>query len=315
MVSLLQRPILIGGLALTAGAGLLSSLDPGIAHFGSTAVGGAIALGTGFWWLKLKSKPAVQPLLPFTPVDSAAVEKAIADVESQINHLTAELEADLPATDTPVFHLRQRLATLVAELKRQEVRLAIMGGRSVGKTSLAQLLQSQVTDGNLSDNLGSNLGLSIQKPDLAPAQTGSDRTISIPTSITAEVENADLVLFLTAGDLTDVDFQILKQLIAKNHRILLLFNKQDQFLPDDRPVILQQMRDRMALLLATEDVIAVTVQPALMKVRQHQPDGTFVEQLKQPTPNIGRLQQRMQHLLTHESQQIIFATLKRQAQP
>ncbi|HEY9643236.1 MAG TPA: DUF697 domain-containing protein [Coleofasciculaceae cyanobacterium] len=305
MVSLLQRPILIGGLGLATGAWLLGSLDPGLMH-SSTAVLGTLGLGAGLWWLKLRSQPADRPLLPFTPVDRTAVEKALAEVESQIERLALELQADsVDATPAPVLRLRQQLAALSAELGRKDVRLAIMGGRSVGKTALTQLLQARADTGS---PVPIQKALSIQKTE--PPQPEGDRS----PSVTAEVENADLVLFLTAGDLTDSELQILKQLIAKNHRLLLLFNKQDQYLPADRPVILQQIRDRMATLLAAEDVIATTAHPAPVKVRQHQPDGTFSEHFEQPAPDVAVLQQRMQAIFTHESQTIIFATLKRQAQ-
>ncbi len=120
--------------------------------------------------------------------------------------------------------------------------------------------------------------------------------------------------FVTAGDLTDSEFQTLKQLIAKNHRILLLFNKQDQYLPDDRPVILQRLRDRMQNLLTAEEVLAVSAQPAPVKVRQHQADGSVTERFEQPQPDVASLLQQIQQILTQESQQLIFATVKRQAQ-
>ncbi|MBD3884409.1 DUF697 domain-containing protein [Phormidium tenue FACHB-886] len=299
MTPVLRKPILMGGLGLTAGTLLLGSLDfsPFHFHFGGIIMWGALALSSGLWWLKQQSKPALKPLMPFTPVDRTAAETALAEVEARIGKLAIELNPEQPAeTAAPVVQLRQQLAQLTQGLERRTARLAITGGRSVGKTALTRLLQGESA-------------LAMGKSAAAePAESAAAGALD------AEVENADLVLFLTAGDLTDSEFQTVKQLIAKNHRILLLFNKQDQYLPDDRPVVLQRLRDRMQGLLAPEDVLPVMTQPASIKVRQHQADGTIAERLEQPQPDIAGLQQRAQQILTNEAQQLIFATVKRQAQ-
>ncbi len=262
---------------------------------GTSAVWGAVALGSGLWWLNQKRR--IEPLLlPFTPVDRTTVEKALASVEAQINHLSTELNASLPETAALILKLRQQLVDLTAELDRKNICLAFLGGRSVGKTTLTQLLGDR--------------SVTIQKTDSSKAES----EFYSADSAVADAENADLVMFLTTGDLTDSEFQTLKQLLVQNHRILLLFNKQDQYLTADRPVILQQIRDRMAGLLATEDIMAIATQPVPVKVRKHQPDGTVKERFEQPAPDITILQQRLQQVLTHESQQLVLATVKRQAQ-
>ena len=297
MTPVWQKPILIGGLGLTAGTLLLGSLDFSPLHLdlGGMVMWGAIAIGSGFWWLNQR-KPAVKLLMPFQPVDRTAAEKALAEVNARIDKLTAELNLEQAETSAPVIRLRQQLADLTKELERTSVRLAIMGGRSVGKTALTQLLQTHES----ALEVGKTPQLEADRTDSALAQS--------------EVENADLLLFMTAGDLTDSEFQTLKQFIAKNHRILLLFNKQDQYSPDDRPVILQRLRDRMQNLLTAEEVLAVSAQPSPLKVRQHQADGSITERFEQPQPDVSSLLSQVQQILTRESQQLIFATVKRQAQ-
>ncbi|MBW4660713.1 MAG: DUF697 domain-containing protein [Drouetiella hepatica Uher 2000/2452] len=300
MIPLLQKPLLVGGLGLTAGVWLLGSLDPHMIGMGSSAVWSAVALGSGLWWLNQKRR-VERPLLSFTPVDRTAVEKALAEVEVQINHLSTELNASLPETAVLIVNLRQQLAALATELERKSIRLAFLGERSVGKTTLTQLL--------------SDSSISVQKTSIQSTASALDQPeFYSADSAVADAENADLVMFLTTGDITDSEFQTLKKLLVKNHRILLLFNKQDQYLIADRPVILQQIRDRMAGLLATEDIMAIAAQPVPIKVRKHQPDGTFEERFEQPAPDVAILQQRLQQVLTQESQQLILATVKRQAQ-
>lgn len=300
MIPLLQKPLLVGGLGLTAGVWLLGSFDPHMIGMGSSAVWSAVALGSGLWWLNQKRR-VERPLLPFTPVDRTAVDKALAEVEVQINHLSTELNANLPETAVLILNLRQQLAALATELERKNIRLAFLGERSVGKTTLTQLLGDS--------------SISVQETGIQPTDSASDKPeFYSADSAVAYAENADLVMFLTTGDITDSEFQILKKLLVRNHRILLLFNKQDQYLTADRPVILQQIRDRMMGLLATEDIMAIAAQPVPIKVRKHQPDGTIEERFEQPAPDIAILQQRLQQVLTQESQQLILASVKRQAQ-
>ena len=301
MTPVWQKPILIGGLGLTAGTLLLGSLDFSPLHLDlGAAMWGAIALGSGFWWLNQR-KPAAKPLMPFQPVDRTAAEKALAEVNARIDKLAAELNPAQAETSVPVVRLRQQLADLTKDLERTRVRLAIMGGRSVGKTALTQLLQTHES------------ALGVGKTPQIEADR-AESTAASELAQSAEVENADLLLFMTASDLTDSEFQTLKQLIAKNHRILLLFNKQDQYLPDDRPVILQRLRDRMQNLLTAGEVLAVSAQPSPLKVRQHQADGSITERFEQPQPDVTGLLSLVQQILTRESQQLIFATVKRQAQ-
>jgi uncharacterized protein (DUF697 family) len=301
----LRRPILVGGLGLTFGALLLDQLGPSVLDFGGTAVWGAIALGSGVWWWKQQTNQNRDLLqLPLTPVDRSMVDKALTDVEARINQLVAELNPDaIESNQTDlVTTLRQRLAALHADLDRQSLRIAVIGGKAVGKTTLAQLLKVQDLAPNLS---------TIDHPSQSSGMTTEPQAMEVASS---EVETADLILFVTTGDLADSELQTMQQLMAQRHRILLIFNKQDQYLPDDRPVILQSLRERVKELLPADDVIAISAQPAAIKVRRYQTDGTMQEAVEQPTADVASLQERLRVLLTQQGPQLVPATVLRQAQ-
>ena len=276
MASLLQRPILIGGLGLTFSVWLLDQFFPVVPDFAGTALWMAIALGSGFWVFQKRSKKVELKSLAF-PVDRAKAEKALVAVEARINQLAQEISTE----SAPVLNLRQQLTQLTTELNRQEIRTAIMGGKSVDKTTLAKLL----------------LGVAIEE-----------------TESLENVVGADIVLFLATGDLTDSEFQTVQSLMAQNHRVILALNKQDQYLPGDRPVILQQFHEKMQDILSAEDIVAIATQPAAFKVRQYQPDGSVQERLEQPQADIAPLQERLNEILAQQSQSLIFATSYRQAQ-
>jgi uncharacterized protein len=276
MTSLLQRPILVGGLGLTFSVWLLDQFFPVVPDFAGTALWLAIALGSGFWVFQKRGKTVDLKPVGFS-VDRAKVEKALAAVETHINRLAQEISTEAE----PVLNFRQQLVHLTADLSRQEMRTAIMGGKSVGKTTLAKLLSGVTIEGH--DSL-------------------------------EEVVGADVVLFLATGDLTDSEFQTVQGLMAQNHRVILALNKQDQYLPGDRPVILQQFHEKMQEILGADDIVAIATQPAAFKVRQYQADGSVQERLEQPGADIAPLQERLNQVLAQQSQSLIFATSYRQVQ-
>jgi GTPase SAR1 family protein len=286
---LLRKPILLGGLGLTAGAWLLHGLDPSVIHLGSSAVWSAIAVSSGLWWLKaqLPKSPEPEPI-SMQMIDQAMVEKSLKAVETQIERLARELGE---AGEATIQSLQQQLAALRQQGERQTVELAVLGSRAVGKTALLKAL-------NLVDS----------------AQPVESTLRQAAEPLSADVTKADLVLFVTTGDLTDSEFQTIQQLVQNHHRLLLVFNKQDQYLPADRPVILQQLHARLQSLIPAENLVAVSAQPAPIKVRQHQADGTIQERVEQPQPDLEALQTRLQELLTTEAQSLILATSFRQAQ-
>ncbi|NJO79007.1 MAG: DUF697 domain-containing protein [Cyanobacteria bacterium RM1_2_2] len=303
--NLLRRPILIGGLGLTVGAWVLHGFDPSIVHLGSTAIWSAIAVGSGLWWLKQQPGQASKAVqMPLQPIDRSRVEQAFSRVEAQIEQLKKEL--GMAAVEQPVAEpvlveqLRQRLADLKTQTNRQEMRLAVLGSRSVGKTTLMQRLS----------------GLSMEQTSLVGEGTlPREGTLSeTNASLSTEITNADLVLFVTTGDLTDTEFQTIQQLVQTHHSLLLVFNKQDQYLPADRPVILQQLRERVQDFVIAENVVAITAQPSPMKVRQQQADGSMQERIDYPEPDLAALQERLQQVVASETEALSLATVYRQAQ-
>lgn len=224
------------------------------------------------------------------------MDKTLAAVEQRISQLIAE-QGDGAEVHPSITAFRDQLAFLSQSLERQQLSLSFLGGRSVGKTTLAQLIQGEA------EAQSAHSDAQVEPQSESQGDSHSE-----------DVTAADLVLFLTTGDVTDSDFQTIKTLLAQRHRVLLVFNKQDQYLSDDRPVILQQLRDRMAGILAAEDVIAVSAKPAPVKVRQVQADGSMEERLEYPEPEIAALQARMNQVLTSEKQQLVYATVVRQAE-
>lgn len=287
-MAVMRRPILIGGIGLSFSLWALESFHHSIDQVDEWGMLGALALGAGFWLFRKQGKK-VQLQLDAPPVDREAAEKAIAKVETVISQLEAEAQ-----NHDAIPQLRDQVAQLKAELDRKELSLAVTGGKTTGKTTLIHLLAS---------SLVSHLKQSVTIKETPALFTGNGDDSAKAVAIAS-----DLVLFVTNGDLTDSEYEFLQQLKAANHRVLLVFNKQDQYLPEDRAVVVQQLQQRMG-----GDVVAIAASPKAVKVRQHQTDGSVNEWLEEQTPEITALTAQVSEILAAESQKLVVATTWRKA--
>ncbi|WP_449314288.1 YcjF family protein [Richelia sinica] len=283
----LRRPILVGGLGLSFSLWMLDSWHDSIVRVGEFGLLSALAVGGGLWLLK-QNRPVGEQLDDML-VDRASVESAIAKTTAIINQLVQE------AVNHPTLtKLREQLNQLHWELERKELKFAVTGGKSVGKTTLVNVLN------NVEDEYGKSLHLTETAPLFTDLHNNSDAvTLSAVTE-------ADMVLFLTNGDLTDSEFQVLQQLKTAKQPTLLVFNKQDQYMPDERGIVLQSLQQRVQ-----GDVVATAASPVPVKVRKHQADGSVQEWMEQPAPDIQQLTQRLAQVVAEQGQQLVNCTTMR----
>ncbi len=283
----LRKPILVGGVTLSIGLWLWNSLQHSLIEVGEWGLLGAMTVGAGFWLLRRKT--AGKQLLAelSLPVKREEVEQAIAE----INQLVKDLEAEAP--DWDITQLKQEVDRLPTLLQRQDLQIAITGGKTVGKTSLIGTLA------------GSKFPTEIDWLETEALLTENEQQ-----EITAKEKalGSDLVLFLVAGDLTDAEWQILQQLRQSRQRVLLIFNKQDLYTSEERIYIEQQLQQRVAEIIPSEDIIAIATVPKSIKVLQQQADGSVQESREQPEAQISNLNSRLTTILAQEREQLIWAT-------
>jgi uncharacterized protein len=296
-MSINLRPWIIGGLGLAGSIWVLDGITDWLGDWVP-----AIVIGSGLTWGYLKFKgapPLVQPMSA-KPITVDRVKVAVAEAEGVVNQLATAM-ADGTGTAANLSALRLQIHDLLHGLDRPEIRLAVMGGQGVGKTSLTTLLQTDWI---------ANISQQLQLKD-TPAlfQPQADADAATPDHRAWQLgRTADLVMFLTDGDLTASQMQVLQQLTDLHKRTVLIFNKQDQYLPQEQTQILAQLRDRVAALIRPEDVIAIATQPRPIKVRQHQADGSVKEWLEEPLTDIAPLTDRLTAILLKEGQKLVLAS-------
>ena len=86
-------------------------------------------------------------------------------------------------------------------------------------------------------------------------------------------QQVDIILFVIAGDLTNVEYNALCQLREAGKPMILVFNKIDQYPETDRQAIYEKIRDeRLNQLLSAEEIVLVAASPlvteALLTIRR-----------------------------------------------
>ncbi|MDJ1178318.1 DUF697 domain-containing protein [Roseofilum sp. BLCC_M91] len=285
MATLIRRPLLVGGLGLGAILWLWANIQSSVSEWGEWVTLGAIAWGGIWWWRQNSASIPVETVT--SPVNRETLERTFTQVEGAISELATE--------DIDVSSWQNRLHELRAEINRQTLKIAITGGKNVGKTSLFNLLSP---DWQL-----------VETPALFTPNPSEE----IQSQIEEQHRNSDVILLVIAGDLTDSEYQTLQQLKKNHHHVILALNKQDQYLPQELPSILQQINSRITGKLEKEDVVAIAAIPQPIKVRKHEPDGTVDEWMEHRAPQIEALKTRLAQV-AKASNVPILGTIQRQAE-
>jgi GTPase SAR1 family protein len=287
-----RKPILVAGIGISILLGLWDSFHQEVVQVGQWGLLVAIALGTGFWFFQTQTTARKLPAAVWSPLKRDRVEQAIAQAQATLTTLATE------APERDIAPLKQQLEQLPTSFNRRTLQIAIAGGKKVGKSALMQVLATQ--------NLAGDIHL-IETDALF--SEGAARASAAQGAALA----CDLVLFLTTGDLTESEWQMLQQFGRLHQRLILLLNKQDQYVPEERTLILQQLRQRVQELIPREEVIAIAAAPQAVKVRQHQEDGSVAEWMEQQAAEIGALSDRLQQILSQEREPLIWGTIWREA--
>lgn len=112
---------------------------------------------------------------------------------------------------------------------------------------------------------------------------------------------ADLILFVVAGDITRTEYQALVTLQAARKPLLLVFNKTDLYPDVDRQAIYASLADlsqaavdaQPSILTGIDEIVMVAADPAPMQVRVEWPDGRITHEWEKSPPDIAPLKQAL----------------------
>ncbi len=146
-------------------------------------------------------------------------------------------------------------------------------------------------------------------------------------------QQADLILFVVAGDITNTEYTALQALYQTRKPLLLVFNKTDLYPDTDRQAVydnLQRLQTQLNQSLSEEatpgtttspasdspivdDVILVAAAPAPLQVRIEWPDGRVTEEWETPPPEITPLKTALMDLFQTEGPTLVALNTLHQA--
>ncbi len=116
---------------------------------------------------------------------------------------------------------------------------------------------------------------------------------------------ADLILFIIAGDMSKVEFDALSQLRDVGKPILLVFNKIDQYPDADRQAIYCKIRDeRVKQLLSPDEIVMVAASP-LVAQASRRADGSISVQRRPGKPQVEQLKLKILEILHREGKSLV----------
>lgn len=117
---------------------------------------------------------------------------------------------------------------------------------------------------------------------------------------------ADLVLFVVAGDLTRTEYQALCELTEAQKPLILVFNKMDLYPDLDRQAIYKTLQNqRLQQLLSPDEIVMAAAEPAPLQVRVEWPDGRVTSEWETPPSQVDDLKQQLLCILNREGRSLL----------
>ena len=127
---------------------------------------------------------------------------------------------------------------------------------------------------------------------------------------------ADLILFIVAGDITRTEYEALIELKQAHKPLLLVFNKIDLYPEQDQAAIYQQLKtlgqeqslsggELLATVLSPHEIVRIAAAPQPLTIRVEWPDGRITEEIETPPPQIDELREKILQILNREGRSLL----------
>lgn len=266
-----------------------------------------------------------QTILSFKAIqEEINYKKAQNTMRGLVNHLdlTTSEEVEL---ETELNHL----TAMLEKLDQSVVQIAAFGMVGRGKSSVLNSLLGQAifetgplhgvtkTVDNANWQLNSDdTHKEVQRLKLSGWENSQIQLIDTPgidevggknrEALAHEIaRQVDLILFIIAGDMTNVEYETLCQLREVGKPMILAFNKIDQYPEADRLAIYQKIRDdRVKELLSPDEIVMVAASPLVTEMIRNQ-EGSLKKQRRRGKPQVEALKLKILEILHREGKSLV----------
>ncbi len=268
---------------------------------------------------------------PLETQNQPATRQSLHKSLEQVNKVISKISDRSVQTD-----LKTRADQIQADLNQNQFNIAVFGISSVGKTSVINALLEQNLGATaptlgttksqqifaytekLTDKLTNKLALNrkISLIDTPGLQNRGAMGLKQEEEAKTAAESADLLLFITASDLGAVEYQALTSLVQLGKRIILVFNKTDQYFPPDREAIFAELAHKTSKFLLPADIVAIAADPAPITVRQSENEHSqpVKEWLEPVPPEVSALKSRIESILSYEWEDLLLLNTSQKLQ-
>lgn len=283
-----------------------------------------------------KAQSVKQPLNPLVEQARTSLRQAIDRYIPQlkITRLDAQEINRQAAVKTGI----DQLTTLLNKLDSSLLRVAVFGLVSRGKSAVINaLMDEKVLETGPLNGVTQWPRSVYWLPDENSAETENPLKLElIDTPGLDEIEGqsrgevaqevaqqADLILFVVSGDVTQTEYLALQQLYATRKPLLLVFNKVDLYPEADRDSVAQNLQalwqkaegnaDLPQGARLVDDIVMVSAEPTPMQVRVEWPDGRVTEEWESPPALIAPLRTALLKIVREEGPTLVALNALRQA--
>ncbi|MEM9213778.1 MAG: GTP-binding protein [Cyanobacteria bacterium P01_F01_bin.150] len=240
--------------------------------------------------------------------------------------------------------IQQKLEHIVQDLQKLEngvLRIAVFGLVSRGKSSVINALieQKALQTGPLHgvtkwprsvywEPKNNQSTLRVEFID-TPGLDEVDGTIR--ADMANEVaQEADLILFVLAGEITPIEYQALVKLLTQRKPLMIVCNKMDLYPEQNGEMILSGLGDALKKInaqktqtpsslarlwqLTPEDVVQAAAAPTPIQVRVEWPDGQITHEWEYPPAKVDALSRQLSQILHQDGPMLIALNALRDSQ-
>ncbi|MBF0621768.1 MAG: GTP-binding protein [Magnetococcales bacterium] len=203
----------------------------------------------------------------------------------------------------------RKVEEILEKIRLGHIHIAVFGRVSVGKSALLNALL-----GKKLFSVSPLHGETRTTNSAAWQEAGMDGVFMIDTPGINEVEGeereqmardvadrCDLLLFVVDGDLTDTEYQALKEIQKESHRpLILVLNKVDRYTAADKRLLLETLSQRTRGLVPPEHIVACAAHPAERIYVEVNDQGEEQEIIQQPAPNLDALRMLLERIVRDE---------------
>lgn len=244
-----------------------------------------------------QQRQARQPRIPVAKTEAA--EETLRAVRQQVGQIQDEVARQA---------LISRSQEIEASLAQGPIRVVVFGTGSAGKTSLVNAIfgrmMGRVAAPMGTTEVGETYSLKLKglerkilitdTPGILEAGVAGTQREQLARQLATE---ANLLLFVVDNDIRRSEYEPLKALVEIGKRSLLVLNKTDLYIEEDKEQILARLRERVLGFIASTDVIAIAANPQAVTLENGE--------IFQPEPDIAPLLRRIAAVLRAEGEDLV----------